>query len=167
MSTKTELAKLQPQAPKFEPGVGGIPEIPKEDVLAALGMASHHIPRSTVGVQLVLAKYTDDQLAIKTLEKSLPRMIWLLWYDYGFTGNIRPQVTKDIARIAIADFCEPAKFRNTKGEHVAAIFARMSNMDYRTWLRKYDRLYGILLSKLSEQEGPVFRLVYHYLLEPT
>lgn len=155
MSTRAHLSKLQPKAPATEPGTGGMPEITREDVLVALGSAA---TRHRLGVQLVLARYTDDLVAKRWLRQRLPRMVWRLWFDQGFDGQMQPETARKLGMLAVEDYCKPGVLQ---GKPVNVV-ARLAGMDHRTWTRKFSPVYAVLLAQLSQAEAPVLRSVYQW-----
>lgn len=155
MSTRAHLSKLQPKAPATEPGTGGMPDITREDVLVALGTVA---PRHRLGIELVLARYSDDRISKRWLRDRLPRLVWRLWYDQGFEGTMQPETARKLGHLAVEDFCVPGKLQ---GRPVSEI-AKLAGMDHRTWTRKFSRIYGVVQAQLSRAEEPVLRAVYRW-----
>lgn len=155
MTTAHDLAHLTAGS-TMEQGSGGIPELTREDVLTALGFTSYRVPRSEIGMNLVLAKYTDCPIAINSLEGSLPPIAWALWFRGPFRGAVCKDTVTRITHLAIYDFCEPIHARRSG----TAGLANAASIGHKKWIDRYSKFYGTLLAKMSALESPIYRRLY-------
>lgn len=159
MGVEKALAKLTAQTPSMEPGTGGIPELTGHDVAAALGFHYKHIPPDRIGVHLVLAKYTDDNISISTVEPMAARMAWLTWFDKNLPGNPSTKIVRKVAKAALEEFCQPGYTERKTATQLAALIG----IDYRTLKKSYGILYEAVYNRFRDFEDPVLRALYFIL----
>lgn len=156
MGMEHRLAMMTAGTSGMEAGSGGIPELTGHDVAAALGYSYHNIPVERTGIHLVLAKYTDDDISIKILQKTASRLAWLLWYDLKIPGNTKRKTIKLLAKLALADFCESGTFTKADAEKMA----KEIEVDNFNWRNRYSKIHHELMRTFYEMESPVMRALY-------
>lgn len=158
MSMEHTLAKLTPGSPSLTPGIGGLPELTSSDIAAALGFAGR-VPDACIGIHLVMAKYSDDAIAIDRLRRIVARMAWTLWFDLGIEARITRQQIDRLAQLALIDFINPGAMRDATPTHLA----RQIPVDPRTWAAGMGKLYHEVIGRMRDIEAPVFRMLYKVL----
>ena len=152
MSYETMIAKLSTPTPSLSPGIGGMPEVTPPDIAAALGFIEKS-ECSKLGEYASEAAYADDAIAKHELEQTLPRKIWVTWFEMDIQTALRRRQVETMAKAMILEIVQPGKFRDMP----ASELAKACKMDYRTWQNGHGKVYNRVMDDIRNAESRIRR----------
>ena len=174
MGIERLLAKLTPGTIDPKGGAGGVPSITTDELNGALGFAQKELikresqnqpirPEVPLGILLVQAKWLEDEGSLRLLELRLPRQVWLAWWDHEGVND------EELSRLHIKRLGEVLAQEYTRANPAKALsqgkIAHEVGVNWRTWKRKFSRIYGQQVKELSVIEGNALSLVRKQLFE--
>lgn len=149
---------------------GTLTDLPADEVNGALGMIQREIERRRMnrdagvptrfGLNLLVARGSDNKQCKKAASRECSALAWAMFWEEpaNESARVTKRVFLQLGRIAVDDFCEPARFRGA----TSSAMGELIGVDYRTFDMWFGTIYGRLQSDMSKAVYPVHQAFWKY-----